>query len=45
MRVRVRWREERVGAITDIECFEPDGGPRRGGRPTPERDRARGSTR
>jgi uncharacterized OB-fold protein len=27
MRVRVRWRAERVGAITDIECFEalPDG--------------------
>jgi hypothetical protein len=27
MRVRVRWRVERVGAITDIECFErlPDG--------------------
>jgi uncharacterized OB-fold protein len=24
MRVRVRWRAERVGAITDIECFEPD---------------------
>jgi uncharacterized OB-fold protein len=24
MRVRVRWRVERVGAITDIECFEPD---------------------
>ena len=23
MRVRVRWRAERVGAITDIECFEP----------------------
>jgi uncharacterized OB-fold protein len=23
MRVRVRWRVERVGAITDIECFEP----------------------
>jgi uncharacterized OB-fold protein len=22
MRVQVRWREERVGAITDIECFE-----------------------
>src|SRR5690349_22983940 len=22
MRVRVRWRAERVGAITDIECFE-----------------------
>jgi uncharacterized OB-fold protein len=26
MRVRVRWRVERVGAITDIECFEPDRG-------------------
>ena len=30
MRVQVRWAEERVGAITDIECFEPadrgDGG-------------------
>jgi uncharacterized protein len=28
MRVRVRWRVERVGAITDIECFEAlrDGG-------------------
>ena len=30
MRVQVRWREERVGAITDIEAFEPlkdeDGG-------------------
>ncbi|MEV7429142.1 OB-fold domain-containing protein [Nocardioides sp. NPDC092400] len=23
MRVRVRWAEERVGAITDISCFEP----------------------
>lgn len=23
MRVRVRWAEERVGAITDIVCFEP----------------------
>jgi uncharacterized protein len=23
MRVRVRWREERIGHITDIECFEP----------------------
>src|ERR1700712_2450206 len=22
-RVRIRWAEERVGAITDIECFEP----------------------
>jgi uncharacterized OB-fold protein len=26
MRVRIRWRAERVGAITDIECFEPDSG-------------------
>ena len=25
MRVRVRWREERVGHITDIACFEPVG--------------------
>jgi uncharacterized OB-fold protein len=24
--VRIRWRAERVGAITDIECFEPDRG-------------------
>ena len=24
MRVRIRWRAERVGDITDIECFEPD---------------------
>ncbi|MFJ3173635.1 OB-fold domain-containing protein [Streptomyces roseus] len=24
MRVRVRWAEERTGAITDIACFEPD---------------------
>jgi len=23
VRVRIRWRAERVGAITDIECFEP----------------------
>ena len=23
MRVQVRWAEERVGAITDIACFEP----------------------
>lgn len=23
MRVRVRWAEERIGAITDIACFEP----------------------
>ena len=28
MRVRIRWRAERVGDITDIECFEPL--PRRG---------------
>jgi uncharacterized OB-fold protein len=29
MRVQVRWAQERVGAITDIACFEPvtDGGP------------------
>lgn len=25
MRVRVRWADERVGAITDIACFEPAG--------------------
>lgn len=25
MRVRVRWRDEREGAITDIACFEPAG--------------------
>ncbi|GAA2304372.1 OB-fold domain-containing protein [Streptomyces kunmingensis] len=25
LRVRVRWAEERAGAITDIACFEPDG--------------------
>ena len=24
MRVRVRWREERVGEIQDIACFEPE---------------------
>src|SRR3954454_6708197 len=23
MRVQIRWAEERVGAITDIQCFEP----------------------
>ena len=29
MRVRIRWRDEREGAITDIACFESadDGGP------------------
>lgn len=25
LRVRARWRQERVGSITDIECFEPQG--------------------
>jgi uncharacterized OB-fold protein len=24
MRVKARWRSERVGLITDIECFEPE---------------------
>lgn len=24
MRVRPRWREQRTGMITDIECFEPE---------------------
>jgi uncharacterized OB-fold protein len=24
MRVRARWRAERSGAITDLECFEPE---------------------
>ena len=24
MRVRARWRDERVGGITDLECFVPD---------------------
>lgn len=27
MRVRVRWAQERTGAITDIACFEPYDGP------------------
>src|SRR3954470_5397607 len=31
MRVRIRWRAERTGAITDIECFEPDGATATGG--------------
>jgi uncharacterized OB-fold protein len=26
MRVRIRWRAERKGDITDIECYEPDRG-------------------
>jgi uncharacterized OB-fold protein len=25
-RVRIRWAEERSGLITDIACFELDGG-------------------
>jgi uncharacterized OB-fold protein len=25
MRVKVRWRAERTGMISDIECFEPEG--------------------
>jgi uncharacterized protein len=25
MRVKARWKENRVGMITDIECFEPEG--------------------
>jgi hypothetical protein len=24
MRVKARWRTERIGSITDIECFEPE---------------------
>jgi len=28
MRVQVRWRDERIGDITDIECFEPETGGR-----------------
>ncbi|MFJ8600930.1 Zn-ribbon domain-containing OB-fold protein [Streptomyces shenzhenensis] len=27
LRVRIRWAEERTGAITDIACFEPYDGP------------------
>jgi len=26
MRVRIRWADERSGAIGDIACFEPVGG-------------------
>ncbi|MCZ1011161.1 OB-fold domain-containing protein [Streptomyces lydicus] len=33
MRVRVRWAEERTGAITDIACFEPDDGAAEESRP------------
>ena len=43
MRVRIRWRVERVGAITDIECFEAGPGRGCGGleqaRPRRSRDR------
>ena len=28
MRVRIRWRDQRIGDITDIECFEPETGER-----------------
>lgn len=31
MRVRVRWADERTGAITDIACFEPAGDDGEGG--------------
>jgi uncharacterized OB-fold protein len=27
MRVKIRWADEREGSITDIACFEPEGGP------------------
>ena len=39
MRVQVRWAEERVGAITDIACFEPVAGPDRA-RPQPRNEAA-----
>ena len=40
MRVRIRWRDERKGDITDIECFEPsDQGA--GGAPAPNEPEAR----
>ncbi len=35
MRVRVRWAVERVGAITDIACFEPYEGKAAGSQPVP----------
>ncbi|MEV7506976.1 Zn-ribbon domain-containing OB-fold protein [Streptomyces sp. NPDC090085] len=34
MRVRVRWAAERIGAITDIACFEPYDGPAAEAAPT-----------
>ncbi len=36
MRVRVRWAAERVGAITDIACFEPVEGAARAIAPAPD---------
>lgn len=37
MRVRARWRAERTGTITDIECFEPaDGKPAQAFEPSTE---------
>jgi uncharacterized protein len=35
MRVRIRWAEERIGAITDIACFEPYEGPQAQDAPEP----------
>ncbi|MEU3369964.1 OB-fold domain-containing protein [Streptomyces sp. NPDC006660] len=35
MRVRIRWAEERAGAITDIACFEPYEGADAGRQPAP----------
>ncbi|WP_336048765.1 Zn-ribbon domain-containing OB-fold protein [Streptomyces sp. CA2R101] len=36
MRVRVRWAAKRTGAITDIACFEPDGGAAENALPAPD---------
>jgi uncharacterized OB-fold protein len=36
MRVRIRWRDERVGDITDIACFEPAGEERGDATPVPQ---------
>lgn len=38
-RVRARWRVEQIGAITDIECFEPGDAPRAEGVPEPGNER------
>lgn len=35
MRVRIRWAQHRVGAITDIACFEPVDGAQPADQPTP----------